>query len=359
MRIFAATLLASFVASSAWAEGAIRVDARQAALMGVVTQTLGAAQTTAEFRLPGRVVLAPGRDRLVAAPLPGLVENLVAAVDERVRRGQVLARLSSPMLVEAQRAYLEAHAQAELAQANFRRDEALWQEGIIAESRYAASRAAYLGARAVMNERAALLELYGLGRAARERLAASGEPSPQLVLTAPVDGVVLERMASVGAQVEAAQPLYRLASLDRLELELAATPEVARMLAPGAPVEVTGGRGRILRIGTTVDASGNVTVRAALTQLTGALLPGQYLEARVRRKTGAAGFYLPQAGLVRRGGQHYVFVADARGFRAVPVTVLAQGAGQAIVTGPLAAGERVVVKGAAALKAVWTGVGEE
>ncbi len=245
----AAVCLSSLVAGAEPGPRILDLDARQARALGIVTEPLGAGAEGTALVLPARVVIPPAQTRVVAAPVAGLVERVEVAAQETVRQGQALLTLASPMLLEAQRDYLQAASQARLAEAARQRDQQLFQEGLIAESRRQASEAAHVQAAAQVAERRQLLRIYGMSEAAIAALAAGRGLSPTLTLVAPIGGTVLEQMVTPGQRVEAATPLYRIARLAPLWLEMDATAADAGQIRPGAAVEAGGARGRVVSVG--------------------------------------------------------------------------------------------------------------
>ncbi|WP_323092479.1 hypothetical protein, partial [Klebsiella variicola] len=65
------------------------------------------------------------------------------------------------------------------------------------------------------------------------------------------------------------------------------------------------------------------------------------------------------AALVHHAGRTWLFAHTGGGYRAIEVTVLAQDAQRATVSGGLDGTQPVAVGGVAALKAVWLGHGGE
>src|SRR5690606_41570460 len=206
-----------------------------------------------QARYPAQVVVPVSRQRLVAAPLPALVESLQVAVGDEVRAGQVLAVLRSTQASELQRDVAQANSQADLARRNLERDEQLFAEGLIAQSRLEAARAQARQAQAQQLER-------------RRALAQAGADggAGQITLRAPIAGVVLEQQAVVGQRLEQAAPLYRIAALDPLWVETQAPATEAALLARGGAVRIEAGpqagrrdtaaiAGRVIALGPSVD----------------------------------------------------------------------------------------------------------
>jgi RND family efflux transporter MFP subunit len=323
----------------------LELSAAQQRALGIETQPAGD-MAAASGRLPARVVVPPAQMRVLAAPVAGRVEMLAVVPGETVRRGQVLARLSSPQALELQRDVRQSAAQATLWRQNLQRDEQLFAEGLIAESRLLATRAAASQALAQHDERRRSLELAGGGL---------GKAGESLALVAPIDGVVLAQEAELGQRLEAAAPIYQLARLSPLWLEIQAPLPLAASLQAGMALKTVAPAvsGKIVVVGRSVDPLSNgVLVRGEVVAGAELLTTGQVLEVEFASRAGQ-GIALPAAAVVRHEGAALVFVADAAPGRFVarPVRIVSQGGGTVRVDG-LQADERVVVKGASGLKAM-------
>lgn len=333
----------------------------QAKALGVETRPLAATDTGSAAGLPAKVVVPVEQMRVVAAPLAGLLTQVGAVAGQTVKKGQMLARLASPGLLQVQRDYLQAKQQADLAQRSLARDEQLFKEGIIAEARLQASRASQAQAAVAARELQAELRIAGA-------TAGGGSLTPEVAVSAPLDGVVLEASAAVGSRVEAATALFTVAQLNPLWLEIQAPAALAGNLKEGAAVRIAGSEasGKLINVGRQISpGSQTVTLRARMDAGLDSLHPGQMVEATVAAapQAGAtagkgATYRIPQAAVVRQAGQAWVFVqtAGARpGFQATPVSVAGNAGPDVLVSGSaLAANAAVAVKGVSALKSAWS-----
>ena len=84
----------------------------------------------------------PDRTVHVAPRLAGMVESVSANAGQTVRKGQVLAVLSSQELAGERSALLAAQQRQALARSVFERERTLWQQKITAEQDYQQARAA-------------------------------------------------------------------------------------------------------------------------------------------------------------------------------------------------------------------------
>ena len=363
----AASLYCTAVAFAAGEPVAVlKLSPAQVKSMGIETAPLSVRGGGTLGGLPAQVAIPAQQLYVVSAPLAGYVEHASVAAQQPVKRGQALVRLQSPQLAESQRAYVQAHTQAELAKRNLERDEKLLADGIISESRHLATRSQNTEAQALLAERRQALAMAGIPAASIARLAGGTAGGSALDLGSPTDGVVLEQLVQPGQRVEAGAPLLKVAKLDPLWLEIQVPAAQAGSLALGALVSAHSAamplpvKGTIIAIGRTLSpGSQSVLVRAQVTEGASRLQPGQFIEAGIALASATKLYAVPTAALVRHGGKVLVFVRTPAGFRAQPVAVSAEGPEETILAGEFAATDAVAVRGIAGLKAALMGIGVE
>lgn len=329
----------------------IKLSPAQALQAGILTATLAEQKASASLRLPAQVVVPPAQIEVIAAAVPAMVASLRVAYGDTVKRGQPLLRLQGGQLLELQRDHLSARAQAQLAAENRRRDEALFADGIIAQSRLSTTLAAERQAAALAAEKRRALQLAGIAESA---LVAE--------LRAPFDGVVLEANVQPGQRVDAMTSLLKLGRLAPLWLEIQAAPAQAAGIAAGDGVSIPGcpQMARVILVASQMQAaSQSVLIRAELRKPEACIRPFQYVQAEIRpaRSLDDKTWRLPASALVRHQGQVWIFVEVSGGFRPVAVKLLDETPETALVAAVLAGETRFAIKGASTLKATWLGLG--
>jgi len=338
----------------------IAVTAQQRAALGIEVAPLAPTDVEHSTLLPARVAVPNAQLQVVTAPQQGLVEMLLVAEGEQVRKGQPLVRIQSPKLLELQSEYLETASRYTLADSNYRRDRQLSKEGIIAERRLLESRAAFLEISTSMARLQRLLELAGMDEQALQELKKRRELSSTLLVRSPLDGVVLAQLVTAGKRVEAADPLYRIADVDPLWLEIHVPLAQLGDTAPGQQVFAPdpGIAGRIITVGRMVhSADQGVLVRAEVSEGADQLHPGQFLQVQLATLTDRNNFRVPRTAVARVRATNFIFVANPDGFTPLAVTVSSEQGAGLVVRAELPPGSRIAVNGAAALKAIWQGEG--
>ena len=269
--------------------------------------------------------------------------------DEQVKEGDPIARLKSSELVEAQRAFLHADADANLAFEKLRRDEQLFKERIIAERRLLVTRAEEIQARSILQERSELLSLVGMTNGEIATLRKDRRFVSALLVRAPMAGTVIARHGAAGERVQASAPLVTIARLDPIWVNLQIPIGRTASIEPNIRVTLPslGLEGHLIRVGRTVDtATQSVTAVAEVHLGKNMVRPGQAVQAILGIRSDAGPHWrVPADAVVHHHDKSWVFVRTSNGFRAVPVTLLSETPQVASIRASLSATDRVATRG--------------
>ncbi len=370
MRISSYLLSFSFVgwallcSSAAIAENSIQISQEHIDNLGISLSKPEAVSQFPVLSAPAKVVIPPTQEYIVSAAQAGAIEKLNAAIGDKVVKGQVLAQLNSPDLLTLQREYLEAVSALQLSSATFQRDKKLLEEGVIADRRWQETRIQHNSFVSEVNEQKQLLEIAGMTASEITRLAKTHRLTRQLNIRAPIAGVVMERMAVAGTRIDMMAPLYRIANLDQLWLEIAIPQERMDSIKIGdrVVVENSNASAKITLLGQSVNPDNQtVMARAVLDPLheNAPLRPGQRLNTRIIQLSDKAVFKIPNTAIAKNEGNAYIFIRKPQGFLVTPITVVGNRDNQSIISGELSADDEIAINGAVALKANWLGLGSD
>lgn len=265
------------------------------------------------------------------------VTDLLVEEGDTVRAGQTMLLLED----EAQRTALKrVESQLERSRLEYERQKRLFEQDLISEQ-------AYNQARYDMEQ----LEL-ALEDAERELSYAT--------VTAPISGIVTERLINVGDHVETHAKLFEIVDFDSIVARVFVPERQLAGLFVGQPARVmaqslVGSReAAIERISPVVDPqSGTVKVTLGIPGNQG-LLPGMYVEVDLVAAVEEDALLAPKRALVYDQEQVFVFrvAAGAEGPRAerLLVSILIESEDVVQLAGDLADGERLIVAGQAGLK---------
>ena len=350
-----------FLSINSFADDIIPLSAKQITALGISTVPLPNKQQGEISGLPALVVIPSNQLYVISAPLAAMIEETLVGVGDTVKKGQVIARLQSPALAEVQRGLLQASVQNQLARANLLRDESLYKEGIISESRYRNTQGLALETQAALAERHQMLRASGMSDSAIAQLQSGNSLNSLLILTSPADGVVLEKSASSGQRLDAAAPLFKIANPASLALEIQAPLAVTRDLKIGAAISLPtqAASGKLTAIGRSLTGTNQtILLRGVILQGAENLRPGQYVEAAISTVVNSgAQWEIPNSAISRIEGRSVIFAKTPQGFRALSIRILNEGAQNSLVSGPLKGDEIIAVHGVSSLKSSLTGVG--
>lgn len=177
-------------------------------------------------------------------------------------------------------------------------------------------------------------------------------------VAAPISGVVVERSASVGGLAGEGAPLFEIADLSQLWVDLHIFGADAQHIQPGVPVAVTRmSDGETVR--TTLErvlpgmatASQSTVARATIDNADNQWRPGTAVKARITVAQEPVDLMVPLTALQSMDGQEAVFVREGETYLTRHVELGARDATQVQILSGLSEGEEVVVAESYLIKA--------
>ena len=340
MRIARATLLAMLVAWGGGCKGSAKASTEEApAVTGVGTAAAEVQVFPQTVNAIGTVGVRPDRFAAMAAPGPTRVARVFVVVGQRVAKGD--------SLVAFERAPFDAAAQSAGA--------------ALSNAERAYARATRLAQAGILPQKDA--DQAAADLAAAQAAAVTARRSQELAtLRAPINGVVTQMSAVLGASVDQSQALVQIADPHALDVLFNVSPSEAARIHVGDTVALSSGDGTqgeslgpatVVSVAVAVDsASRAVGVRArprASPRDSSArpLRLGESVFGRIVTGAHANAVTVPIEALVPDGERFRVFVVDSGGIaHARPVTVGARTEARAEIVSGLSAGETVVTTGA-------------
>ncbi len=352
----AALCLFTFAAHAADRPAKFAVATAQLQSLGIQTTPLQSQAESVRNSFPAQVVIPPNAEQVISSPVTGLVSQLLVQPNQVVRVGAPLIRIASPELGQLQLQLLQANTRARLARQAAKREQDLFNEGLIAQRRVQEAQAALQDAEATLAQSKTALRLSGMSMATINQIASTGNPQDSLVLTATQAGVVTEIKAKPGQRIDSAMPLMHLAQTGTLWLEIQVPATESTNWAVGTKLKVQGRDITAqLMSSSAVVTSGSqmIGMRALIQGKASQVRPGELLTVELPVAVTTGAWDLPLSAVAHDGAQAYVFVRTPDGFEARPVKVSASSAQRVRIQGPLKAGEEVAVSSVVALKGAW------
>jgi len=298
---------------------------------------------TVEMRELPRHATSPGRvtsrtDAMIAARAMGTITEISVKAGQTVRKGQSMATIDSAdirsRLQQASGAETQAQAAFVIAENNVARYRELYEKRACSkveleqmEFQYEAARGALESARGAVQEAQSYLKY--------------------AAVTAPFDGVVVERLANVGDFASPGHPLFRLIDPGKMVFESTISDSLgeavqvghkATVLLDGYPDPVEGDV--VEKSGGSDTYTHSLMVRIALPQLDG-IRAGMYGTASFSLSPSPR-VIIPRSWIVERGSLQFVYVAGENGRAQLRLVRSGKAMGEEVeIISGLSGGERI------------------
>lgn len=187
-------------------EARVAMSALQLKQNGVGIEIAGPARISSSLQLNGEIRVNQDRTVHIVPRLAGMVQSVTANAGDRVRKGQLLAVISSQGLADQRSQLLTARKRLALARSVHDRERQLWQEKISAEQDYLQARSALTEADIAVQGALQKLASAGAGEGRQGDLA-------RYEVRAPIDGTVTEKRIAVGQAVKDDSDIFVVADL--------------------------------------------------------------------------------------------------------------------------------------------------
>ncbi len=299
-------------------------------LANITSEIVGTGSASKELRLNGKVQVDERNSYSQSTHIPGRIEQLtINFTGEKVSRGQTLAMVYSPELVNAQEELLQAASikasQPELFEAAKEK-----------------------------------LRNWKIGNSQIDRILANGKAIQRFPIGADVNGIVTEKMVELGDYVERGMPLYEISDLSKVwvlfdlyESELAWVKEGSKIeytvnSIPGETFE-----GTISFVDPIINSQTRVaSARIEVNNKDGRLKPEMFVSGIVKSegsKTDTQEIVIPKSAVLWTGTRSVVYIKEIINGRSsfkLREVVLGPGLGGSyIIKEGLTPGEEIVTNG--------------
>lgn len=190
-------------------EGEIQLTSQQMVEQGLKVAVASTGLVEKLTTLPGKLVVNTDQQAHISPNFSGYIEQVNVALGQSVQKGQTLAVLIVPELIDQQANLRMAQVNLDLARKDYQREQQLWSQGISAKQDYQRAENAYRQAQITVQSSQARLNALG----------ASGNNNGRFLIKAPISGVISKKDIVVGENVQLADQLFVIENLKDLWLE--------------------------------------------------------------------------------------------------------------------------------------------
>lgn len=350
------------IAAGSGGDAAIVLTPEMARRAGITLASAVAGTAVTELRLPGVVQANAYKEVAVTSLVSGRVTQIHVELGTRVAAQQPLATVYSPELAEAQTAFIAARAEQVTHQQRQTRTQRLAAIGAASREELEMHESERAKIDAMVEIARARLSLLGIPEERTQRLAGPQDVVTTMPVRSPLSGVVTQRSANVGLNIDTSTPLFTIVDLSTVWIVADLYERDFSRVREGSPATITSAaypgsviRGRVSYIDPQVQAETRTArLRIEVPNGGGQLRLGMFVDARVGGTETRTGVLVPASAVQAVGSDTVVYVADphAEGrFLERTVDVAPSSEGQAFVVMGLQAGDQVVTGGAFFLRA--------
>jgi membrane fusion protein, heavy metal efflux system len=330
--------------------------------IGLKTARVGAMEARAAVQGPGTVTPHGYREVKVTPITGGIVTKVHAELGATVRRNMPLATLFSTDLADAQTKYLSMAAMVDADHKKVVRTQKLAEIGAASQQELEEVTAVHTSHATELEAARHQLMLLGLSREHVATLVSPTQVVSEIVVPAPIDGIVTGRTANLGQVVGMGQELFVVTDLsevwvvgDLYEQDFASVGVGSEAVVTAAAYPGFALRGRVAYVDPRVDpGTRTAKVRVEVSNTDGRLRIGMYVSLAFTTRGGARTIVVPRSAVQVLGDRHVVYLPakdDEGKFVQRRVTLGPPiGDGYAVLAG-LSPGDVVVTEGSFFLRA--------
>ena len=208
-------------------EGEIQLTSQQMVEQGLKVAVASTGLVEKLTTLPGKLVVNTDQQAHISPNFSGHVEQINVALGQSVQKGQTLAVLTVPELIDQQANLRMAQVNLDLARKDYQREQQLWSQGVSAKQDYQRAENAYRQAQITVQSSQARLNALG----------ASGNNNGRFLIKAPISGVISQKDIVVGENVQQANQLFVIEQLKDLWLEFNLPNQFSGQLQAGQKID--------------------------------------------------------------------------------------------------------------------------
>lgn len=190
-------------------EGEIELTSKQVVEHGIKIESAQLGAIPRYINLPAKLMVNTDQQAHISPNFAGHVEQVNVALGQEVTKGQVLAVLSVPELIDQQANLRMAQSNLDLARQDLQREQQMWSQGISAKQDLQRAENVYRQSQIAVQSANARLQALG----------ASAGSNGRFTIRSPISGVISQKDIVVGENVQLADQIFIIEQLKDLWLE--------------------------------------------------------------------------------------------------------------------------------------------
>jgi membrane fusion protein, heavy metal efflux system len=305
------------------------------------------------LRLTGTVAFNGFDTTPVITQVGGPVSRIIVTPGQQVRKGEPMLFVSSPDYSQLRATFLKARDVQALAPKSYVRAEDLYNHHAIAARDLEAAESAEVQAQADLNAAEQALKVLGVPRP--DALAVGNSTSPEVAVSAPIAGEVVERLCAPGQVIQTGQTqCFTISNMRSVWVMVNVYENQMAYVHVGDPATITTDvsntefHGRISYMGAALDpTSRTLQARIDTTNINQILKKDMYVTATVTAGNISNALMVPDSAVLRdTENKPYVYMQNTNGqFAHQSVELGESQGGKTLITSGLKPGDKVAGDG--------------
>lgn len=246
----------------------------------------------------------------ISLAVGGILKSTELLQGMKVSKGQVIAVFEHPDYIQLQQEYVQAKANAQYSEEEYKRQEVLSKENVNSQKTVQKTKAEYLALKAQVTGLEKKLQQLGIPLSELDK----GNFSNSIVITSPINGYVTKVNVNIGKYVNPNDVAFEIVDTEHLHAELTVYEKDITKIKVGQVIRFSlsneNGNERTAKvhlIGREITPERTIRIHGHLDKEDSELLPGMYIKASIEigeNKT----LSLPEKAIVQQQGKNYVFV---------------------------------------------------
>ena len=261
----------------------------------------------------GTLEVPPQNEAAITSVVGANVLSIKVIEGDKVNKGQVVAYLSHPNIIQMQTDYLNAFSNSNFLKKNFERQQKLYDAGVGSGVNFQKAKAEYDASKAMVSGLEAQLKLLNINTSSVR----NGTIVQSISLRSPIGGYVQKVEVKTGQYVEPQTELFEIVNTHHVHADLMVFEKDVYKVKKGQKVNFTVQSipdteltAEIYSVSKTFEDNPKaVHVHAEIENKKGILIPGMYIQGKIQvenTKTTA----LPESAIVKEGDRFFVFSAE-------------------------------------------------
>lgn len=294
----------------------VTLTTKQFDALGIQTDTLQMRNMSGYVEANGQLEVPPQNEASITTVVGANVVSIEVIEGDKVNKGQTVAYLSHPNIIEKQTDYLNAYSNSQFLKKEYERQKTLYDAGVGSGANFQKAEAEYQASRSMVKGLEAQLQQLSISAAGVR----NGTIYQRVSLTSPIEGFVQKVEIKTGQYVEPQTDLMEVVDTHHVHADLMVFEKDIYKVKEGQKVvfKVQSIPGKeliaeIYSVGKTFEQNPKaIHVHAEIENKKGNLIPGMYIQGRIQTDNTKT-LAIPESAIAADGNRFFVFSVEKKG----------------------------------------------